>query len=122
MAKTGLDGHWRGVTVVSAALRDAGFEVVMLGAALPEEIAAAATQEDVDLVGLNVGGRVESVERAIEALKAAASEIPIMVGGVLPPYAVKRLNAIGIECFPPGSALADVVAAARRLCGIEAPN
>jgi methylmalonyl-CoA mutase C-terminal domain/subunit len=115
MAKTNLDGHWRGVTVVSAALRDAGFEVIMLGSALPDEIAVAAMHEDVDLVGLNVGGRVEVVERVITRIREEAGPVPVLVGGVLPPYAVRRLTELGIECFPPGSSLDAIVSAARRL-------
>ena len=122
MAKTNLDGHWRGVAVVSAALRDAGFEVVMLGSALPEEIAVAAVQEDVDLVGLNVGGRVEVVERAVHSIRESAGLVPIIVGGVLPPYAIRKLVGLGIECFPPGSSLASIVAAAKRLTGAEPPS
>ena len=59
MAKTGLDGHWRGPTIVARALRDAGFEVIMIGMARPEEVVQASIDEDVDLVGLNIGGHVD---------------------------------------------------------------
>jgi methylmalonyl-CoA mutase C-terminal domain/subunit len=115
LAKTGLDGHWRGLSVVSQALREAGFEVVLAGMARPEEIVAAAEQEDVDLVGLNVGGRIEVVERIITALRAAAPDLPIFAGGTLPPPAVRRLAELGVPAFPPGSSLASIVAEARRL-------
>lgn len=115
MAKTGLDGHWRGVAVVARALRDAGFEVVMLGMARAEEIVRAAIDEDVDVVGLNVGGRIEVVERILDDLAAAGGDMPVMVGGTVPPQAVPRLEARGVAVFPPGSALDDVVAAAHRL-------
>ncbi len=113
IAKTGLDGHWRGVTVVSQALRDAGFEVVMLGMATDAQIAAAALQEDVELVGLNIGGRVEVAERAIAAVWANDPEMPILVGGTVPPAAAARLRGRGIGVFPPGSSLDSIVAAAR---------
>jgi len=115
LAKTGLDGHWRGLSVVAHALRDAGFEVVLAGMARPDEIIAAVEQEDVDLVGLNVGGRIEVVERIIESLRATAPEMPIFAGGTLPPAAIRRLQELGVEGFPPGSSLASIVEAARRL-------
>jgi methylmalonyl-CoA mutase C-terminal domain/subunit len=115
LAKTGLDGHWRGLSVVAHALRDAGFEVVLAGMARPDEIVAAVEQEDVDLVGLNVGGRIEVVERIIESLRATAPEMPIFAGGTLPPAAIRRLQELGVEGFPPGSSLASIVEAARRL-------
>jgi methylmalonyl-CoA mutase, C-terminal domain len=115
MAKTSLDGHWRGVAVVSRALRDAGFEVVMVGAATADEIVEVALQEDVDIVGLNVGGRVEVVERILDRLAAEAPEIPVMAGGTITPWARRRLEARGVSVFPPGSSLEAVVAEAQRL-------
>ena len=80
LAKTGLDGHWRGLSVVGHALRQAGYELVLLGMALPDEIVSAAIQEDVDLVGLNVGGRIEIVERVIVALRAGLPDLPVFAG------------------------------------------
>jgi methylmalonyl-CoA mutase C-terminal domain/subunit len=115
LAKTSFDGHWRGVMVVARALRDAGFEVIYLGQASREEIVAAAQQESVDLVGLNVGGRIEVVERVVDALRAEQRELPILAGGTIPPWAAKRLAERGVEVFPPGSALSEIVAAAQRL-------
>jgi len=115
LAKTGLDGHWRGLSVVGHALRDAGFEVVLAGMVRPEEIVAAVEQEDVDLVGLNVGGRIEVVERIIASVRAATPGLPIVAGGTLPPPAVRRLKELGVPAFPPGSSLASIIAEARRL-------
>jgi methylmalonyl-CoA mutase C-terminal domain/subunit len=115
MAKTSLDGHWRGVTIVSRALRDAGFEVILAGMVTADHIARAAADEDVDLIGLNVGGRVEVVERILDTLADAGVQTPVVAGGTIPHYALARLTARGVECFPPGSALEDIVAAARRL-------
>jgi methylmalonyl-CoA mutase, C-terminal domain len=114
VAKTGLDGHWRGVTVVAHALRDAGFEVVMLGMATAEEIAAAALQEDADLVGLNVGGRIEVLDRVIAKLREVDPDLPILAGGTIAPPAAKRLREQGIGVFPPGSALPEIVTAAHQ--------
>lgn len=120
LAKTALDGHWRGLSLVARALRDDGFEVVLLGMATDAEIARAAAEEDVDLVGLNVGGRIEVVERIITAVRNACAGVPIFAGGAIAPWAAERLDAAGVESYPPGSALGDIVAAARRLTGLEA--
>lgn len=119
LAKTALDGHWRGTMLVAQTLRAAGFEVVMLGMARAEEIVRAAVDEDVDLVGLNVGGRVEVVERVLDELAAARPEFPVFAGGVVPPWMCERLAARGIEVFPPGSGLRSIVEAAERLTADE---
>ncbi|MHB8329234.1 MAG: cobalamin B12-binding domain-containing protein [Acidimicrobiales bacterium] len=121
VAKTSIDGHWRGVDLVSRVLRDAGFEVIMLGMAVSDVIATSAVHEDVDLVGLNIGGRVEVAERTIKALRDAGSDAPIMAGGTIAPWARRRLEELGVEVFPPGSKTDDIVAAARRLCNVTEP-
>lgn len=118
MAKTGLDGHWRGPTIVATALRDAGFEVIMIGMARSDEVVQAAIDEDVDLVGLNVGGHVDVAIRAVEQIQSDCKSMPVFAGGVVPPHAKRRLEALGVEVYPPGSQLADIVEAARRLTGI----
>ena len=115
LAKTSLDGHWRGTAAVARALRDAGFEVVMLGMARADEIAAAAVQEDPDLIGLNVGGRLEIVERILDALAAACPGLPVVAGGTIAPLAARALVARGVAVFPPGSPLTAIVETARRL-------
>jgi methylmalonyl-CoA mutase, C-terminal domain len=115
MAKTSLDGHWRGINVVSRALRDGGFEVILAGMVTAETIARVAADEDVDLIGLNVGGRVEVVERILDTLDASDVTAPVIAGGTIPHYAVERLEARGVACFPPGSSLEDIVARALRL-------
>ncbi|HMM77226.1 MAG TPA: cobalamin-dependent protein [Gammaproteobacteria bacterium] len=115
LAKTGLDGHWRGVNLVAHALRDAGFEVVLAGMVRADQIVRVAADEDVDLIGLNVGGHIEVVERILDALGDALPDMPVFAGGIIPPWMVTRLAERGVEAYPPGSSLADVVAAARRL-------
>ena len=117
MAKTGLDGHWRGPTIVSRALRDAGFEVIMIGMASTDDIVSASVDEDVDLVGLNVGGHIDVAIRAVKAVQGARSDLPICAGGTIPPRAAKQLQELGVEVYPPGSQLADIVDAAERLTG-----
>ena len=115
VAKTSLDGHWRGINVVARALRDGGFEVILAGMVTASTIVRIAADEDVDLIGLNVGGRVEVVERILDTLEDAGIDIPVMAGGTIPPYAAERLQARGVACFPPGSSLEDIVVHARRL-------
>jgi methylmalonyl-CoA mutase C-terminal domain/subunit len=115
MAKTGLDGHWRGPTIVARALRDAGFEVIMIGMANTDEIVRAAIDEDVDLVGLNIGGHINVALRAVNSVREARPEVPVFAGGTVPPHAKKQLEALGVEVFPPGSQLYEIVAAAERL-------
>jgi methylmalonyl-CoA mutase C-terminal domain/subunit len=118
LAKTALDGHWRGISVVARALRDGGFQVILGGMSTGTEIVRAAIDEDVDLVGLNIGGHVEVAERIIGELRAARADLPIFAGGIIAPWAAKRLRALGIEVFPPGSQLDDIVGCARRLTGV----
>jgi methylmalonyl-CoA mutase C-terminal domain/subunit len=117
MAKTSLDGHWRGINVVSRALRDGGFEVILAGMITADTIARTAADEDVDLIGLNVGGRVEVVERILDTLEEQKVTVPVFAGGTIPHYAVERLESRGVRCFPPGSSLDDIVACARELTG-----
>ncbi len=120
VAKSSLDGHWRGVAVVARALREAGFEVILGGMLRPSEMAAVAAAEDVDLVGINVGGRVEVVERALDEMEAAGvGDVPVFVGGTVPPQAISRLTDRGVGVFPPGSSLSSIVEEARRLTGQE---
>ncbi|HET7786436.1 MAG TPA: methylmalonyl-CoA epimerase [Myxococcales bacterium] len=119
VGKPGLDGHDRGARVIAAALRDAGMEVVYTGlrASVPA-IAAAAVQEDVDVIGLSIlSGAHESIcRRLIEELKARQAEIPVMVGGIIPAADHQKLHALGVAAvFGPESPLASVVEAVRAL-------
>ena len=93
LAKTALDGHWRGLHLVAVALREAGFEVILGGMAEATAIARAATDEDADLLGLNVGGRVEVVERIVNTVWASRPELPVFAGGAIPPWAGVSSNA-----------------------------
>ena len=121
MAKTGLDGHWRGPTIVSRALRDAGFEVIMIGMAKTTDIVRAAIDEDVDLVGLNIGGHIDVAIRAVNSVQEARADLPIFAGGTVPPHAKRQLEALGVEVFPPGSQLAEIVESAQRLTQSHEP-
>jgi methylmalonyl-CoA mutase C-terminal domain/subunit len=117
IAKTALDGHWRGPQLVAHALEKAGFEVELIGMLKADEIIEAALDRQADLIGLHIGGHVEVATRIIGSIRAALPEVPIFVGGVVPPWAKQRLEALGVEVYPPGSQLSDIVNAAARLTG-----
>jgi len=119
VGKPGLDGHDRGARVIAAALRDAGMEVVYTGlrASVPA-IAAAAVQEDVDVIGLSIlSGAHESIcRRLAEELKQRGVEIPVVVGGIIPAGDFEKLRAIGVAAvFGPESPLGAVVETVRAL-------
>ena len=114
IAKPGLDGHDRGAKVVARALRDAGMEVIYTGLRQsPEQIVAAAAQEDVDAIGLSIlsGAHLPICRRVVELLKERGLEgIQIFVGGIIPAQDIAELKTLGIaEVFLPGASLQDVV-------------
>lgn len=121
VGKPGLDGHDRGAKFIARALRDDGFEVVYTGIRrTPEEIAAAAVQEDVAAIGLSSlsGGHVRLFPAVVEALKKFhAEDIPVIGGGVIPDEDVPALKEAGIiEIFTPGTPLKKILAAFRQAC------
>jgi len=101
IAKVGLDGHDRGAKVVARCLRDAGMEVVYTGLhRTPEEVVAAAVQEDVDVLGVSLlsGAHMTLVPRVIELMqRAGADDIRLVVGGVVPDEDVSELRALGVS-------------------------
>ena len=108
VAKPGLDGHDRGAKVVARALRDAGFEVIYTGLRqTPEQIAAAATAEDVDVVALSLlsGAHNSLFPRVIKCLKEhGAGDILVVGGGVIPDADIPFLKEQGVaEIFTPGT-------------------
>ena len=122
LAKPGLDGHDRGVLVIAAALRDAGFEVIYTGLRqTAETIAAAAEEEDVDAVGLSVlsGAHNSLVPKVLASLKARGlGELPVVVGGIIPADDAARLKSAGVAAvFGPGTKTAEAIASFRSLCG-----
>jgi len=112
IAKTSLDGHWRGVVTVASAFRDAGMEVVYGGQATAEQIVQTALQEDVDVVGLNIGGRFGHVGEMIQMLKEKGmNHVLIIAGGPLLKEDIPELKELGVaEVFPSGSATKEIVA------------
>ena len=104
--------------VVAQALRDAGFDVVLGGMLRAGDIARMAGDEDVQIIGLNVGGRIEVVHRILDTLdEAGLGDIPVLVGGTIPPQAIDDLASRGVSVHPPGSPLTEIVDAANRLLG-----
>jgi (2R)-ethylmalonyl-CoA mutase len=99
VAKPGLDGHSNGAEQIAVAARDAGFEVVYQGIRLsPAEIAAAARDEDVDVVGISIlsGSHLELVPEVVDRLRAAGVEAPVVVGGIIPPEDAEILLGKGV--------------------------
>lgn len=101
LAKVGLDGHDRGVKVVARALRDAGMDVVYSGLhRTPEEVVAAAVQEDVDILGVSIlsGAHMTVFPRIMEALNEKdAGDIIVAAGGVIPDDDIGRLTDLGVQ-------------------------
>jgi methylmalonyl-CoA mutase C-terminal domain/subunit len=127
VAKVGLDGHDRGVKVVARILRDAGFEVLYTGLRQsPEMVAAAAEQEDVDAVGISIlsGGHLALVPDVVRALRSRGLDVPVIVGGIVPPQDVDTLLDAGVaEILGPGaSADAVVTAFESRIDGAPTTN
>ena len=112
MAKTSLDGHWRGVVTVASAFRDAGMEVIYAGQATAAQICQTAIQEDIDVLGLNIGGRFGHVAELIQMLKEKGmGHILIVAGGPLLEDDIPELKELGVsEVFPSGSKIKDIVA------------
>jgi methylmalonyl-CoA mutase cobalamin-binding domain/chain len=117
LAKLGLDGHDRGLRVVTRMLRDAGFEVIYLGLRqTPEMVVAAALQEDADAVGLSLhnASHLTLAPRMVEALRAAGLDIPVIVGGIIPDHDLQPLREAGIAAIlGPGASATEVAEAVR---------
>lgn len=117
IAKVGLDGHDRGIKVVARILRDAGFEVIYTGLfQTPEMVAAAAVDEDVDAIGLSMlsGAHMTLAPLVVEAIRKRGSDIPVILGGIVPGRDFEALRAAGITTIlTPGSTSDQIVAQVR---------
>ena len=114
IAKPGLDGHDRGAKVVARALRDAGFEVIYTGLRqTPEQIAAAAIQEDVAAVGLSILSGAHNVllpEVAKLLSDQGGDDILVFAGGIIPEQDLATLEAAGVDrVFLPGTHTESIV-------------
>ena len=99
VGKPGLDGHSNGAEQIAVRARDVGMEVVYAGIRLtPEQIASSAIEEDVDVVGLSIlsGSHRELVPEVIQRLQEAGAEVPVVVGGIIPPADARRLQEAGV--------------------------
>jgi len=122
IAKPGLDGHDRGAKVIARALRDAGMEVIYSGLRqTPEQIVAAAIQEDVDVVGLSILSGAHNVlfPEILKGLKERGGEdILVLAGGIIPEKDIPHLKALGIrEIFLPGTSTQTLVEFIRKEAG-----
>ena len=118
VAKVGLDGHDRGIKIVARLLRDAGFEVIYTGLfQTPDSVAAAAVDEDVDVVGLSMlsGAHMMLAPKVVQKLKDRGVDIPVVVGGIIPKKDIERLRQVGVsEVLTPGASAEEVVAVVER--------
>jgi len=114
IAKPGLDGHDRGAKVIARGFRDAGFEVIYTGLhQTPEQIVAAAIQEDVDAIGLSslAGAHDYLFPRIVELLKEKeADDIVVFAGGIVPEEDIPALTQCGVRAiFAPGTSIEEAV-------------
>ncbi len=99
VAKPGLDGHSNGAEQIAVAARDAGFEVIYQGIRLtPEQIAAVARDEDVDVIGLSIlsGSHLELVPQVVALVRSEGVDAPVIAGGIIPEDDRSRLLADGV--------------------------
>ena len=120
VAKPGLDGHDRGAHLISRVLRDGGMEVIYTGLRqTPQMIAAAAVDEDVQVVGLSIltGGHLGLVEKVIAELdRAGASDVAVVVGGVIPNEDIPALKKLGVAgIYPSSTPLQEIAKSVREL-------
>ena len=124
IAKIGLDGHDRGGLIIAQALKEAGVEVIYTGLKnTPEIVAEIAIQEDVDVIGVSIlsGAHLVLMPILIKELeKNQATDIPIVIGGVIPPDDIPKLKAMGInKIFPAGSPVENSVEYIKNLTNFD---
>jgi methylmalonyl-CoA mutase C-terminal domain/subunit len=114
LAKPGLDGHDRGIKVIAAAFRDAGFEVIYTGLRQTAEmIVEAAIQEDVDAIGMSIlsGAHLTLFPKVLELLKEkGADHILLFGGGIIPKEDIGKLEKLGVgRLFTPGTTTIETI-------------
>jgi len=114
IGKVGLDGHDRGVKIISRALRDAGYEVIYTGLHnSPQVVAEAAVQEDVDAVGISIlsGAHNYVFPELIRLFKEKGiDDVTLFGGGIVPKEDIERLKEKGVKTiFEPGSSTDEIV-------------
>ncbi len=126
IAKVGLDGHDRGAKIVARSLMDAGMEVIYTGLRqTPEHIAAAAVQEDVDVVGLSFlsGDHMVLVPKVMQTLREKGLEnIMVIAGGIILKHQIPELKKMGVqEVFLPGIPPAEIASYIQEKVGQRPP-
>jgi ethylmalonyl-CoA mutase len=99
VGKPGLDGHSNGAEQIAVRARDVGMEAIYQGIRLtPEQIASSALEEDVDVIGLSIlsGSHLELVPRVVELLRDEGVDVPVVVGGIIPPADGPALREAGV--------------------------
>lgn len=125
LGKLGLDGHDRGVKVIARRLRDQGMEVIYLGMRLtPEQVAAAALQEDVQVVGVSMlsGAQLKVLPKLARLLEEQGmKEVLLIAGGTIPEKDVPKLQQEGVDgVFGLGARPEEIAAFIKeRLAGTE---
>ena len=114
IGKVSLDGHDRGAKVVARFLRDAGMEVIYLGAFnTPEKVVDAAMQEDVDVIGLSFLSGEHLTYTPIVAKLMAEKELDdvlLIIGGIFPRQDIPQLKQMGAsEVFAGGSSMESII-------------
>jgi methylmalonyl-CoA mutase C-terminal domain/subunit len=122
LAKPGLDGHDRGVKVIAAAFRDAGFEVIYTGLRqTPETIVEAAIQEDVNAIGMSIlsGAHMTLFPRVLNLLKEKKAEhIILFGGGIIPQEDIQKLKKMGVGMlFTPGTTTTEAIEYVKKTVG-----
>jgi methylmalonyl-CoA mutase C-terminal domain/subunit len=124
-AKVGLDGHDRGIKVISRALRDAGVEVIYTGLhQTPAMVVETAIQEDVDGIGIGLlsGAHMTLIPEVLRLLRERdAGDIVVFGGGIIPDADIEALHKMGVDrLFTPGTSLDEVVRYVRERFGAGA--
>jgi methylmalonyl-CoA mutase, C-terminal domain len=118
IAKPGLDGHDRGAKVIARALRDAGMEVIYTGLRqTPEQIVAAALQEDVDAIGVSIlsGAHMTLFPKIVNLAKDRGLDDVLIFGGIIPDEDIPKLKELGVsEIFTPGASTEEAISFLRQ--------
>ncbi|PIX27061.1 MAG: methylmalonyl-CoA mutase [Chloroflexi bacterium CG_4_8_14_3_um_filter_45_15] len=120
LARFDLDGHDKGIVFIMNALRNAGMEIVYIHFSNSKEIVKSAIQEDVDLIGItsSLGQHLLVSSMLMEELNNNRTNIPVIIGGVIPNIDVPKLINMGIKkVFGPGSTPQEAVAFASQITG-----
>ncbi len=126
VGKPGLDGHSNGAEQIAVRARDVGMEVVYEGIRLtPTQIVRAAVEESVHVIGLSIlsGSHVPLVQEVMERIrKEGLSDVPVVVGGIIPPEDERTLKAFGVAAVytPKNFQLNDIMSDIVRLVGSQA--